>query len=79
MTSRTRSLLSLLFVVSFAVLSFLWTFQVAAETVMVEMRDGVKLATDFYVPTEGGPKFPVVLARSVYGARGGSGPRRGCK
>lgn len=44
--------------------------QAVAETVMVEMRDGVKLATDYHVPTAGGPQFPVVVARSVYG-RGG--------
>jgi putative CocE/NonD family hydrolase len=31
------------------------------------MRDGVKLATEAYLPAEGGPAFPVVLARSVYG------------
>lgn len=41
-----------------------------AETVMVEMRDGVKLATEVHVPGTGGPKFPVVVVRSVYG-RGG--------
>ena len=44
----------------------------SAEKVMVPMRDGVKLATDFYVPAEGGPSFPVVVARSVYGR--GKGP-----
>ena len=40
-------------------------------TVMAPMRDGVKLATDIYLPEGEGP-FPVVLARSVYGR--GFGP-----
>jgi len=31
------------------------------------MSDGVKLATDVYVPAEGGPGFPVILVRSTYG------------
>ncbi len=35
-------------------------------TVMVEMRDAVKLATDFYVPSGAGP-FPAVLIRTPYG------------
>ncbi|MCP4642080.1 MAG: CocE/NonD family hydrolase [bacterium] len=38
----------------------------AADTAMVPMRDGVKLATDCYVPEGDGP-FPVLLARTVYG------------
>ncbi len=35
-------------------------------TQMVEMRDGVRLATDLHFPETEGP-YPVVLARSVYG------------
>lgn len=35
------------------------------QTVMLPMRDGVKLATDFYVPEGAGP-WPVVLARTPY-------------
>ena len=42
------------------------------ETIMVPMKDGVKLATDVYRPAEGGPAFPVVVTRTVYG-RGGKG------
>lgn len=38
------------------------------ETYMVEMRDGIKLATDVYLP--GNAKYPVVLIRTPYG-RGG--------
>ena len=31
------------------------------ETYMVEMRDGVKLATDVYLPGDGSGSYPVVL------------------
>jgi putative CocE/NonD family hydrolase len=33
---------------------------------MVAMRDGVRLATDVYLPEEGGP-FPIILERTPYG------------
>ncbi len=42
------------------------------ETAMVAMRDGVKLATDIYMPEGDGP-FPVVLARSYYPRKMGAG------
>ena len=42
-----------------------------ARTVMVAMSDGVKLATDVYLPEGKGP-FPVVLMRTPYGRRRGS-------
>ncbi len=35
------------------------------QTIMLPMRDGVKLATDFYLPNGPGP-WPVVLARTPY-------------
>ncbi len=35
--------------------------------VMVPMRDGVRLATDIYVPARGQGPFPVVLERTPYG------------
>ena len=35
-------------------------------TEMVRVRDGVRLATDFYLPDGAGP-FPVVLERTPYG------------
>jgi len=38
--------------------------------VMVPMRDGVRLATEIYLP-QGEGRFPVVLARSVYGRKFG--------
>ena len=74
MRLRTRVAFALLaaFVIG---LPLLGPEPVGAESSMVAMRDGVRLATDFYLPSEGGPKFPVVFARSVYG-RGG-GPRDG--
>lgn len=40
---------------------------------MVPMRDGTKLATDVYLPPEGGGPFPVVLMRTPYGRAGGNG------
>jgi putative CocE/NonD family hydrolase len=38
----------------------------ADGTVRVPMRDGVRLATDLYVPAGSGPPFPVVLIRTPY-------------
>lgn len=38
----------------------------ALETAMVPMRDGTKLALDYFLPAEGGSAFPVVLVRSTY-------------
>ena len=44
------------------------------KDVMVAMRDGVKLATDVYLPTEGGvivaDKLPVILTRTPYSKEG---------
>jgi predicted acyl esterase len=37
----------------------------AVQTVRIPMRDGVKLATDIYLPHGDGP-FPVILARTPY-------------
>lgn len=36
------------------------------QTVMVKMTDGTELATDCYLPKEGGPSWPVIVARSAY-------------
>ena len=33
---------------------------------MLPMRDGIRLATDVYVPATGGPRFPVILERTPY-------------
>ncbi len=43
------------------------------ETVMVPMRDGVRLATDVYVPKDDSKAYPVILLRTPYGKGGGSG------
>ncbi|HEX7947649.1 MAG TPA: CocE/NonD family hydrolase, partial [Phenylobacterium sp.] len=47
-----------------------WDVVVRAN-VMVAMRDGVKLATDLYLPARGGVaaqgRFPVILERTPYG------------
>ena len=45
---------------------------VKKETVMVPMRDGVRLATDIYFPEGDGP-FPVILLRSPYDRKLGEG------
>ena len=37
------------------------------------MRDGVKLATDVYLPREGEGKFPVILIRTPYNKAGNAG------
>ncbi|HPR64097.1 MAG TPA: CocE/NonD family hydrolase [Thermoanaerobaculia bacterium] len=36
------------------------------ETVMVPMRDGIKLATDLYIPEGDGTQWPVILIRTPY-------------
>lgn len=63
MLTRFRFLLVLTLV------SVVWISTAATETVMVPMRDGTKLATDVHVPPHGGPAFPVVLVRTVYGRK----------
>ena len=40
---------------------------------MVAMGDGVKLATDVYLPGDGTGKYPVIVARTPYG-KGNGGP-----
>ena len=52
--------------------ALLWACPAVAQikpdlTVMVPMSDGVKLATDVYLPKEGGPAWPVRLIRTPYG------------
>src|SRR5437016_7009507 len=43
-----------------------------ASTHMVAMRDGVKLATDIYLPGDGKGKYPVIVARTPYGKKQGA-------
>ncbi len=45
---------------------------VTCETVMVQMRDGVRLATDVYRPAAPG-RYPVIMLRTPYGLRLGQG------
>lgn len=47
-----------------------WHCAYTLKTVMVPMRDGIHLATDVAQPRKGGPTFPSVVVRTVYG-RGG--------
>ncbi len=53
---------------------------VARKNVMVPLRDGVKLATDIYLPARNGAvvedRFPVVLSRTPYGKAGMMGPAK---
>lgn len=42
-------------------------------THMVAMSDGVKLATDVYLPGDGAGKYPVIVARTPYNKNGGAG------
>ena len=37
-----------------------------ADTVMLPMKDGTKLATDVFLPSKKGAAFPVILVRTVY-------------
>jgi putative CocE/NonD family hydrolase len=50
---------------------------VVAKNIMVPMRDGVKLATDVYMPARDGMpvegKFPVLVSRTPYGKEPGPG------
>ena len=39
---------------------------VIKRDVMVRMRDGVRLATDIYLPADDGAKYPVILERTPY-------------
>jgi predicted acyl esterase len=50
-----------------------WQKPPVAQTEMVAMSDGVKLATDVYVPTSGGPQFPTILLRTPYNKAGYAG------
>lgn len=61
----TISLIAVLFIVTFC-------HAEPTQTVMVSMRDSVKLATDIYLPEGDGP-WPTILIRSPYGKSGGAG------
>jgi len=40
---------------------------------MIYMEDGVKLATDVYLPSDGKPPYPAILVRTPYGKNVGQG------
>lgn len=40
---------------------------VRAETLLLPMRDGVALATDYFLPADAQPPFPTILTRTYYG------------
>src|SRR5947208_6728276 len=44
--------------------------KVQATEYMVAMTDGVKLATDVYLPGDGKQAYPVILSRGPYGKSG---------
>src|SRR5215217_4671194 len=73
--NRAFSILLLCFVFAAAVSAQPAAHSAASQTVMVPMRDGVKLASDLFLPQGPGP-FPVVLMRTPYekGNSGGAGP-----
>ena len=54
-----------------------------AKNLMVPMRDGVKLATDVYMPAHDGMpvqgKFPVLVSRTPYGKEPGPGSANGAR
>lgn len=47
--------------------------QPAAQTHSVAMHDGVKLATDVYLPEKGEPPYPAILIRTPYNKGGSRG------
>ncbi len=46
--------------------------QQTKTTYMIEMRDGIRLAADVYLPRTGGPAFPVLFERTPYNKALGS-------
>src|SRR2546425_823859 len=73
-TRLHRSDLLQALVCSIVVVSIFRSFAAAPankQTFMVAMRDGVKLATDVYLPEGDGP-FPIVLMHSPYNKNGGN-------
>src|ERR1043166_5753464 len=57
------------FVISLSLLFFLYVGCAKGATptkAMVAMSDGIRLATDVFVPEKGGPKFSTILVRTPY-------------
>ena len=68
-----RRLIAALAVVAAAFVNGSCHAQPAAETHAVAMHDGVKLATDVYLPEKGQPPFPAILIRTPYNKNGSRG------
>jgi predicted acyl esterase len=68
--SRLRHLLAGLALLSIQVVGLSCQAQPSAQTHRVAMTDGVKLATDIYLPDKGHPPFPTILLRTPYNKNG---------
>lgn len=62
-----------LVLLSIQVMSVSCHAQTTAKTIQVPMGDGIKLATDVYLPTSGKPPFPTILIRTPYNKNGNAG------
>ncbi len=69
-TLQVRHLFAGLILLSFQFIGLSCNAQPTAQTQMVAMRDGVKLATDVYLPEKGKPPFPTMLIRTPYNKNG---------
>jgi uncharacterized protein len=61
-----RAILAFLYVLTLTLACFAQAPAPKPETQMVAMRDGIKLATDIYLPIEGNGPWPVILTRTPY-------------
>ena len=64
MNSSLKKLTSMLSILLFVAVFF--TGCISNETVMVEMRDGIRLATDVYLPSEDGLPHGTLVVRTPY-------------
>lgn len=69
-TLRIRDLLGRLVVLAVLFVGGTCHAQTSVQTHMVAMGDGVKLATDVYLPKQGQPPFPTILLRTPYNKNG---------
>src|SRR5262245_32056011 len=70
---KTGALAILLFLTALSPCAGQATQATKPTTHKVAMRDGVRLATDVYLPGDGTGKYPVIVARTPYNKSGGSG------
>lgn len=69
-TPRLRLLLAALALLSIQIVGLSCGAQASAQTQMVPMSDGVRLATDVYLPQQVQPPFPTMLLRTPYSKNG---------